>query len=355
MLVRLRHRLAVLGLPVIAGCLVGVSATEAAVINVNLASPAVDVWNYPFAANPGGNSNAAIFGSYSATGFHPDFDNRDGQMVIGFNTAAAGVAANLGQWRYTVLSARVSITIESNGTFQYDPTPDSYRIWLPPNDPEFQVDTDPGHAVELFGTGFRNGVTASSYAESTAYSPLGSFGKGIRSAYPLAVVNGNCVDISNNVDLRFQPTAFAVGLNSTHSPGQDVPANPVLQFNITVTDADIHRYLRRALHAGKLNLTLASIFPAEQQQTGTYPRFYTKENIAVLAGLVGAARLELSVNVSDTPVRAGDVNGDGAVNVNDLLAVINAWGACPCCAADVTYDNIVNVSDLLAVINSWGS
>jgi hypothetical protein len=49
------------------------------------------------------------------------------------------------------------------------------------------------------------------------------------------------------------------------------------------------------------------------------------------------------------------VNGDGLVNVNDLLAVINGWGSCPSCAADVTNDGNVNVNDLLAVINSWGS
>lgn len=60
--------------------------------------------------------------------------------------------------------------------------------------------------------------------------------------------------------------------------------------------------------------------------------------------------------------RLGDVNGDGVVNVSDLLAVINTWGACPpapqTCPADVAPppngDGLVNVSDLLLVINNWG-
>ena len=57
-----------------------------------------------------------------------------------------------------------------------------------------------------------------------------------------------------------------------------------------------------------------------------------------------------------TPVQAcaGDVNNDDQVNVTDLLAVINAWGACAGCPADINDDGLVNVADLLAVINAWG-
>ena len=50
----------------------------------------------------------------------------------------------------------------------------------------------------------------------------------------------------------------------------------------------------------------------------------------------------------------GDVTGDGVVNVNDLLAVINGWGACPpSCPADLNGDDVVNVADLLIVITNW--
>jgi hypothetical protein len=52
-----------------------------------------------------------------------------------------------------------------------------------------------------------------------------------------------------------------------------------------------------------------------------------------------------------------DVNGDGLVNVNDLVAVILAWGPCPAppaaCAADVDGNGAVNVNDLVAVIVAW--
>jgi hypothetical protein len=55
------------------------------------------------------------------------------------------------------------------------------------------------------------------------------------------------------------------------------------------------------------------------------------------------------------PPCVADVTGNGAVNVDDLLAVISAWGPCPACAADITDDGVVNVDDLLAVISDWGT
>lgn len=64
----------------------------------------------------------------------------------------------------------------------------------------------------------------------------------------------------------------------------------------------------------------------------------------------------------------GDLNGDGVVNVDDLLILLNAWGECAecqnvlgdcndCddCIADITGDCTVNVDDLLILLNNWGS
>jgi hypothetical protein len=66
--------------------------------------------------------------------------------------------------------------------------------------------------------------------------------------------------------------------------------------------------------------------------------------------------------VDDLAIGAGaaDITGNGLVNVDDLLAVINAWGPCAVppspCPADIAPaggDDNVNVEDLLMIINHW--
>lgn len=57
------------------------------------------------------------------------------------------------------------------------------------------------------------------------------------------------------------------------------------------------------------------------------------------------------------PVCVADVappGGNGSVNVDDLLLIINSWGPCAGCPADIVSTGNVNVDDLLAVINAWG-
>ena len=60
-----------------------------------------------------------------------------------------------------------------------------------------------------------------------------------------------------------------------------------------------------------------------------------------------------SSNDCGDPVIPGDVNGDGFVNVTDLLAVMDTWGPCEECPADLNNDGIVDVVDLLEVVGNW--
>ena len=49
-----------------------------------------------------------------------------------------------------------------------------------------------------------------------------------------------------------------------------------------------------------------------------------------------------------------DIDGNGSVDVTDLLTVIADWGCTSGCAGDLDGNGVVNVTDLLAVISSWG-
>ncbi|MDG2201170.1 MAG: hypothetical protein P8K80_08325 [Phycisphaerales bacterium] len=54
----------------------------------------------------------------------------------------------------------------------------------------------------------------------------------------------------------------------------------------------------------------------------------------------------------------GDINGDLAVDVIDLLSVIAEWGPCKVpggCDADIDDSGAIDILDLLAVIGAWGS
>ena len=58
------------------------------------------------------------------------------------------------------------------------------------------------------------------------------------------------------------------------------------------------------------------------------------------------------------PPTPGDTNCDVAIDVDDLLTVINHWGICPdpprgFCLGDFYYDGDVDVDDLLVVVNNW--
>jgi hypothetical protein len=48
-----------------------------------------------------------------------------------------------------------------------------------------------------------------------------------------------------------------------------------------------------------------------------------------------------------------DVTADGVVDVNDILAILSAWGGCVC-VEDINGDSTVAIDDLLAVLGSYG-
>jgi hypothetical protein len=49
----------------------------------------------------------------------------------------------------------------------------------------------------------------------------------------------------------------------------------------------------------------------------------------------------------------GDINGNGAVDIDDLLVVINAWGLRDE-EGDINSSGEVDIDDLLIIVQGWG-
>ena len=73
------------------------------------------------------------------------------------------------------------------------------------------------------------------------------------------------------------------------------------------------------------------------------------------AGLAWAGSVQVFV-CARAPV--GDLDGDGAVGITDLLALLSAWGPCPdppeTCPADLDGDSAVGITDFLILLANWG-
>lgn len=331
------------GLAVSATCL----ASEPIVISLD--GPTLDQWVYPFNDDPGNRFFMSVFASQLPDGFTELFDNRDGQALVAFDI---GDVLPDGVTSFTVESAVVTLTTSTNNTFEYDPTSDSFTSWLQPDDPDFVADGDPGRPIEMFGVGFRNGLNAQNYVEMIPYSFSGPFGKAVRNAYPIAFNSPlTDMDASNNVDFAFDPTPFAVGHIDGLEPGDSVPVNTTVTFDLDAGDPDVQAYLQDAVTGGRLFVVVASLFPASQQGAGTFPSFYTKENPLVIAGLASAGTLEMSIKPATGGV-FGDLNGDGVVDGADLGQLLSAWGAAGG-PADLNEDGIVNGSDLGLLLGAW--
>jgi hypothetical protein len=51
----------------------------------------------------------------------------------------------------------------------------------------------------------------------------------------------------------------------------------------------------------------------------------------------------------------GDINGNGAVEVNDLITLISVWGSTTSSVCDLNNDGTVNVNDLILLVAAWNS
>jgi len=84
-------------------------------------------------------------------------------------------------------------------------------------------------------------------------------------------------------------------------------------------------------------------------------RGLTAYNAWVARGRSAPVAMDSLVITLDDSTLQGDVNGDGVVDVIDLLALLADFGPCPGCPADFNDDGAVDVVDLLMLLGNWST
>jgi hypothetical protein len=139
--------------------------------------------------------------------------------------------------------------------------------------------------------------------------------KATRNAYAMGFLNGEAVDVSNNVEQGFEVSPWAVGqingeldldgnFRELSLPlGALVPVDAVMNFAIDIGNPAIRTYVQSGLNAGRLQFMVTSLYPA-QQQVSNVPSFHTKESYyhqsVEFPDLYLAAQLSAEISIAAT-------------------------------------------------------
>ncbi|MCC6427112.1 MAG: hypothetical protein IT435_09870 [Phycisphaerales bacterium] len=339
----------------VAGLLAAVAGTATAqAINATLSQPTLDRWNYPFASNPGYEKIAPSFGAIEVSGF----DDRDGQLLVGYNTGAHVPTGHPANW-YQVESVILTVWVGVDAQFVYDPSFDSFRTLLQTTDPLYQADADAGKPVEVFGVGFRNGFSLLTFNENSPFggTPIVPPAEGNRNAFPAIFDTTGTVgtDVSRQVRQHFDAEPLAIGtIPETEGvlPGELVPVGVPMVFDLNGCVSGGQAFLRQCLAAGRIDLMVSSLSPAQGGPEGgtgdpTYPAFYTKENPAA-AALGKYSQLEITVTVHNP----ADFDNSGFVDTDDFDAYVRAFEAGDD-SADIDGTCFVDTDDFDAFIRAF--
>lgn len=268
---------------------------------------------YWFGDFDGKRPTASVYGAYGSFDYISqgyDFDDRHAQMLLDFDTTALALPGK-GAGNYTVNSLTLTVVVNEDLQFVYDPTQDAlgtYRNVTP--------DSDSGRPLELFGVGYRGGWSLATFRENSPYQSNNATGyKNVRNAFAMDFVGGQARDVSNNVEQNFEVSPWAVGqilgnltdsgafMQNPLSPGALVPFESVVQFTVNLSNPLIREYVQQGLQAGRLQFMVTSLleysYQNNQGANGGFPSFYTKESIyhAPGQGIYLAAQLEGNVAV----------------------------------------------------------
>ncbi|MBX3380425.1 MAG: hypothetical protein KF805_10040 [Phycisphaeraceae bacterium] len=347
-----------LNLPLLtAASLVSLAAAPAnsQVFNAQFEAPSLDRWMYPFNFSAGAEFRASLFAAPN----EPGFDDRDGEMLVGFDTAAT-VPAGQGRLRYKILNATLTVFVENDLAFRYDPTPDPLASSYPTSDPDYIPDSDPSKPIEVWAVGYRNGFSSATFAEDSTFggTPLVQPAEAARNAFPATLDNAQvATDVARQVrqKLAASPLALARLFDDSATeltPGTLVPQGTAVRFDLGTTSSANYVYLQNALETGRLRLLVTTLEPTSGGPGGgtggvTYPRIYTKENPAAALGYAPSLDLQIAVTCD------ADFTGDNVVDDADFVIFVNAYNELLDARCDLNGDTVTDDADFVLFVAAY--
>ena len=255
-----------------------------------------DKYMYPFINDipaAGRRGLASVFGAYGTIDDPRfNFDDRDAQFFLDFATSALAQPGR-GAANYRILTLSITLVVENNNVFAYDPTFDALGSYT-----GALADSDDGRPMELYGVGYRSSWTRASFNEdspfqtqtsSSVLDPKGDWNRKRNAFATDFSAIGVLRDVSNNVEEGFEVNPWAIAdspgyvdldgnyVESALTPGNTVPEGSVFRFRVNLADPKIVAYLQDGLNAGRLHFMVSSLYGTTQQSTDI-PRFYTKDH-----------------------------------------------------------------------------
>jgi prepilin-type N-terminal cleavage/methylation domain-containing protein len=238
----------------------------------------------------------------------------------------------------------------------YDPSPDLLADVAGGSD-------DPGKPLELFGVGFANGFErlGLSAADSAPPAfketsplwpnvpvleqtfnvfPLGDDGSGMlgnvfNSPGGEGVFDCDECDVTDPPQLvgmlrdPWDTVPWAIGTVVGVNPGDAIPGNSVVTFDVDLDLPGVGDYFRQSLAAGQVGVFLASLHDVGGFHGGgsidVFPAYYAKESIFVQLGAASPASLEIDYEILPEEL-PGDYDRSGTVDAEDYAKWTTEFG-----------------------------
>lgn len=177
---------------------------------------------------------------------------------------------------------------------------------------------------------------------------------------------GSLAVVPDGVDLPYDAGTILAIRNIGSSPGAQLHVLDLEANTATLIGSLTGVGFNIAFESGMDFAPDGTLYAAIQGFTGSgddvSTHLFTINPSTAAATLIGVVDAPGTWDASSIAVRPapsgplGDLNGDGVVNVSDLLILLGSWGECPDgpCPADLNGDGVVDVSDMLLLLSNWG-